>query len=52
MIVGGIDLSVGSIFALSNFSALMMMHVLKWPVPVAVLGTLACGALSGASMAC
>lgn len=47
MIVGGIDLSVGSIFALTNFSALMMMHVLKWPVPAAVLGTLVTGALLG-----
>lgn len=47
MIVGGIDLSVGSIFALTNFSALMMVHVLKWPVPAAVLGTLVTGALLG-----
>jgi len=47
MIVGGIDLSVGSIFALTNFSALMMMHVLKWPVPAAVLGTLLTGAALG-----
>lgn len=48
MIAGGIDLSVGSIFALSNFSALMMMHVLQWPVPAAVLGTLLVGAALGA----
>lgn len=48
MIVGGIDLSVGSMFALTNFCALMLMHVLKWPVPLAVLGTLVCGALLGA----
>lgn len=48
MIVGGIDLSVGSIFALTNFCALMMMHVLKWPVAAAVAGTLVCGALLGA----
>ncbi len=32
MIVGGIDLSVGSTFALTNFCALYFMHVLKWPV--------------------
>ncbi len=48
MIVGGIDLSVGSMFALTNFCALMLMHVLKWPVPMAVAGTLLCGALLGA----
>ncbi|HSB23084.1 MAG TPA: SMP-30/gluconolactonase/LRE family protein [Burkholderiaceae bacterium] len=48
MIVGGIDLSVGSMFALTNFAALMMVHVLKWPVGLAVLGTLVCGALLGA----
>lgn len=48
MIVGGIDLSVGSMFALTNFCALMLMHVLKWPVAAAVAGTLACGALLGA----
>ncbi|HET6197564.1 MAG TPA: hypothetical protein VFE12_17515, partial [Acetobacteraceae bacterium] len=48
MIVGGIDLSVSSMFALTNFAALMMVHVLKWPVGLAVLGTLACGALLGA----
>lgn len=48
MIVGGIDLSVGSMFALTNFCALMLMHVLKWPVGLAVLGTLVCGAALGA----
>ena len=39
---------VGSMFALTNFSALMFMHVLKWPMAFAVLGALACGALLGA----
>lgn len=48
MIVGGIDLSVGSTFALTNFCALMCMHVLKWPVAASVLATLVCGALLGA----
>ncbi|HVZ43492.1 MAG TPA: SMP-30/gluconolactonase/LRE family protein [Ramlibacter sp.] len=48
MIAGGIDLSVGSMFALTNFAALMMVHVLKWPVAVAVVGTLATGAVLGA----
>ena len=32
MIVGGIDLSVGSMFALSDFCALYCLNVLKWPV--------------------
>jgi len=48
MIVGGIDLSVGSTFALTNFCALYCMHVLKWPVIAAVPVTLAFGALLGA----
>jgi ribose transport system permease protein len=48
MIVGGIDLSVGSTFALTNFCALMCMHVLKWPVAASVVATLLCGALLGA----
>jgi len=36
MIVGGIDLSVGSTFALTDFCALYVMHILKWPVAAAV----------------
>jgi ribose transport system permease protein len=48
MIVGGIDLSVGSMFALTNFCALYLMHVLKWPVAAAVVATLLCGAALGA----
>jgi len=48
MIVGGIDLSVGSMFALTNFCALYFMHVLKWPVVGAVAATLAFGAALGA----
>jgi ribose transport system permease protein len=48
MIVGGIDLSVGSMFALTNFCALYLMHVLKWAVAPAVAVTLLCGAALGA----
>ena len=48
MIVGGIDLSVGSVFALTNFCALYLMHVLKWPVGAAIAVTLLCGAALGA----
>lgn len=48
MIVGGIDLSVGSMFALTNFFALAFMHILKWPVGWSVLATLLGGAALGA----
>ena len=48
MIVGGIDLSVGSMFALTNFCALFLMHVMKWPVASAVAATLVFGAALGA----
>lgn len=45
---GGIDLSVGSNFAMSAFVALYGFHIVGLPVP-AVLGlSLACGALIGA----
>jgi ribose transport system permease protein len=47
MIVGGIDLSVGSTFALTNFCALYVMNVLKWPVAAAVPITLLSGAVLG-----
>jgi ribose transport system permease protein len=44
MVAGGIDLSVGSNFALGNFTALAVMNILGWPVGVALLCTLvACG---------
>lgn len=33
VIVGGIDLSVGSMFALCDFCALYCLDVLNWPVP-------------------
>jgi len=48
MIVGGIDLSVGSTFALTNFCALFLIHVLKWPVAAAFPVTLLFGAALGA----
>ena len=48
VIVGGIDLSVGSIFALTDFCALYLLDVLGWPVPAVVVATLLCGALLGA----
>jgi ribose transport system permease protein len=46
---GGIDLSVGSNFAMSAFIALFCFHILDLPVPVVLLASLACGALIGAA---
>src|SRR6476620_3966242 len=47
VIVGGIDLSVGSIFALCDFCALFCLNVLNWPVPAVIVATLLCGAVLG-----
>src|SRR5262249_16659877 len=48
IVVGGIDLSVGSIFALTDFCALFCLDVLDLPVPAVVVVTIAFGALLGA----
>ena len=48
MIVGGIDLSVGSTFALANFMALLAMNVWGWSAISTALVTLGLGALLGA----
>jgi ribose transport system permease protein len=48
VIVGGIDLSVGSMFALTDFCALYTLDVLNWPVVGVIAATVACGALLGA----
>ena len=48
MLAGGIDLSVGSTFALATFCALAMFNALMLPLPVIILATLAIGALVGA----
>ena len=45
--VGGIDLSVGSNFAMSAFVALFCFHILELPVPVVLVATLATGAAIG-----
>ncbi len=47
IIVGGVDLSVGSMFALTDFSALFCLDVLKWPVAAVIVATLVVGALLG-----
>jgi ribose transport system permease protein len=48
MISGGIDLSVGSMFALSNMIALLLISVVGLPVAVAIPVTLLAGASMGA----
>jgi ribose transport system permease protein len=47
MLAGGIDLSVGSNFALTTFLSLGMFNALGWPVPVVILLGLTTGALVG-----
>ncbi len=47
MIGGGIDLSVGSNFALANVTALALINVAKWPLAAAILATLGVGLLVG-----
>jgi len=48
LVAGGLDLSVGSVFALANITALICINLLEWPVWASVLATLAVGALCGA----
>ena len=44
LVAGGIDLSVGSVFALGNFTALLLMNVLNAPAWLALVAVLAvCG---------
>jgi len=45
---GGIDLSVGSVFAMSNFLALYIYLILGLPLPVMIVAVVAFGALMGA----
>jgi ribose transport system permease protein len=47
MLAGGIDLSVGSTFALANFTALALISVAKWPTEAAIVATMVVGALVG-----
>lgn len=47
MVAGGIDLSVGSTFALGNIVALALLNVAHWPMPAVIAGTLAAGAAVG-----
>lgn len=45
--IGGIDLSVGSSFALSAFVALYLFHILELPIYLVFPLTIACGTLVG-----
>jgi len=47
MLGGGIDLSVGSVFALANITALALLDVAQWPIPAVVAGAVGVGALVG-----
>lgn len=48
VMVGGIDLSVGSIFALANFAALYLIVALEWPLWAAIPIVLFLGGALGA----
>jgi ribose transport system permease protein len=47
MLAGGIDLSVGSIFALANITSLALLDVAQWPTAAVIAGTVCLGALVG-----
>jgi len=47
IVAGGIDLSVGSTFALGNIVALALLNVAEWSMPAVVVATLATGAFVG-----
>jgi ribose transport system permease protein len=51
LVAGGLDLSLGSVFALANITALICMNLLAWPAWGSILATLfvgaACGAVNG-----
>ena len=47
LVGGGLDLSVGSVFALSSVACALFMSAGGWPVPLAVVGGIAVGTLCG-----
>ena len=51
VMVGGIDLSVGSIFALANFASLYLIVILEWPLWLATPIVLLLGGALGAVLA-
>ncbi|HEY5204213.1 MAG TPA: hypothetical protein VIJ63_06395 [Roseiarcus sp.] len=44
MLAGGIDLSVGSNFALANVTMLALINVARWPIEAAIAATIGVGA--------
>lgn len=48
VIAGGIDLSIGSIFALTNIAMQVLLQVFGWSLPAATAAVLVTGALLGA----
>lgn len=48
LIAGGIDLSVASIYALTNFIALLLFRLFDIPFPLVIVIVLVCGAILGA----
>ena len=48
VLAGGIDLSVGAVFAMANFLALYLLEILGLPFPVMIAGVLLFGAAVGA----
>jgi ribose transport system permease protein len=48
LLAGGIDLSVGSVFALSNFVTLALFNMLGLPIGFAIFVAILCGAAVGA----
>jgi ribose transport system permease protein len=48
LISGGIDLSVGAVYGLCNFTALTLLIILQLPAVLVILGTLVVGAFLGA----
>lgn len=48
IVIGGIDLSVGSVLALSMMAMGWMSNIMGWPMPVAILVGLLVGAMCGA----
>jgi ribose transport system permease protein len=45
---GGIDLSVGAVFAMADFLTLYFLQVQDWPLPLAIVAVLVWGVLIGA----
>ncbi|MCY4050625.1 MAG: SMP-30/gluconolactonase/LRE family protein [Gammaproteobacteria bacterium] len=48
MIAGGIDLSVGSIYAICALIAVAVVNLLEWPIPIALMISVLVGASFGA----